>query len=433
MRLDVAASRRPSNALLQGVLDHAPVGLGFLDDTLHVRHMNRALSTMSDRALSAAVGMSIWDVLPQMREALEPRLKQVVEGGRPVPNIEISAGSNLRADQTRDYQVTFYPIRSNDSRRRVEGAGMVASDVTVRKRSERRLKESEQRFRSLTEASAAIVWTASHDGAFEENQPEWAAFTGQDRRGLPGSRLDRRGPSGGPGCDRRGLGRGFGRRFALFHRAPVAACRRRLPTHGRDGRADRRRERHALREWVGQHNDITDRKLAELELSAAKDAAESANRAKSAFLANMSHELRTPLSAVIGYSEMMEEEVEDLGEAGLLVDLGKIKSNARHLLSLINDVLDLSKIEANRMDTYAETVDVAALMGEVAGTVEGLVKQKNNTFCGSTSPKISAPCEPTSSSFANACSTSSAMPRSSRRTATSCWRRGASTMATTGS
>ena len=92
----------------------------------------------------------------------------------------------------------------------------------------------------------------------------------------------------------------------------------------------------------------------------------------------MSHELRTPLSAVIGYSEMMEEEVEDLGEASLLVDLGKIKSNARHLLSLINDVLDLSKIEANRMDTYAETVDVAALMDEVAGTVDGLVKQKNN-------------------------------------------------------
>ena len=112
----------------------------------------------------------------------------------------------------------------------------------------------------------------------------------------------------------------------------------------------------------------------------ARDAAEAANRAKSAFLANMSHELRTPLSAVIGYSEMMEEEVEDLGQAGLSKDLGKIKSNAKHLLSLINDVLDLSKIEANRMDTFAEDVDVSELVREVATTVGSLIGVKGNTL-----------------------------------------------------
>ena len=119
---------------------------------------------------------------------------------------------------------------------------------------------------------------------------------------------------------------------------------------------------------------------AKAEAEAAMEAAEAANRAKSSFLANMSHELRTPLSAVIGYSEMMEEEVEDLGEGGLLKDIGKVKSNARHLLSLINDVLDLSKIEAGRMDTYAEEVDVADMVAEVKGTVGGLVARKNNRF-----------------------------------------------------
>ena len=129
---------------------------------------------------------------------------------------------------------------------------------------------------------------------------------------------------------------------------------------------------------------------AKTEAEGAKDAAEAANQAKSSFLANMSHELRTPLSAVIGYSEMMEEEVEDLGETGLLTDLGKIKSNARHLLSLINDVLDLSKVEANRMDTYAEDVEVRSLVEQAAGTVDALVAQKDNRLVVEIAPDVGA-------------------------------------------
>jgi signal transduction histidine kinase/DNA-binding response OmpR family regulator len=135
-----------------------------------------------------------------------------------------------------------------------------------------------------------------------------------------------------------------------------------------------------VREWVGTHTDITERRQAEEELNAAKEAAEAANRAKSQFLANMSHELRTPLSAVIGYAEMIEEEMEESGEAHLLGDVRKIQTNARHLLSLINDVLDLSKIEAERMTTYGEDFPVETLVGDVASTVETLVRQKNNTL-----------------------------------------------------
>ncbi|RZI55642.1 MAG: hybrid sensor histidine kinase/response regulator, partial [Zymomonas sp.] len=109
--------------------------------------------------------------------------------------------------------------------------------------------------------------------------------------------------------------------------------------------------------WFGTNTDVTKQRALEEEFLAAKELAENANRAKSQFIANMSHELRTPLSAVIGYAEMLEEEVEDLGHTHLLPDLKKIEGNARHLLSLINDVLDLSKIEAERMDLYAETFD----------------------------------------------------------------------------
>ncbi|TNC07667.1 response regulator [Methylobacterium terricola] len=111
---------------------------------------------------------------------------------------------------------------------------------------------------------------------------------------------------------------------------------------------------------------------------AAQEAAEDANRAKSSFLANMSHELRTPLSAVIGYSEMLEEEAEELGQEELLKDLGKIKSNAKHLLGLINDVLDLSKVEANKMDTFPEDIDVEVFVRDAAATVGPLISKRGN-------------------------------------------------------
>lgn len=114
------------------------------------------------------------------------------------------------------------------------------------------------------------------------------------------------------------------------------------------------------------------------ELSVARDRAEQANRSKSAFLANMSHELRTPLTAIIGYSEILEDDAKELGVEDFLPDLRKIQAAGKHLLGLINSILDLSKVEAGKMELHVEPFDVRKLCEEVTATVMPLLDKNGN-------------------------------------------------------
>ena len=138
----------------------------------------------------------------------------------------------------------------------------------------------------------------------------------------------------------------------------------------------------AKRELADQHRQIQDQyTIIERALQSAldaNDAARAANQAKSTFLANMSHELRTPLNAILGYSEMLAEDALAGGQTAMIPDLEKIRTAGKHLLGLINGVLDLSKIEAGKMKLYLETFDVARVVDEAVGTARPLIQNNGN-------------------------------------------------------
>ncbi len=268
------------------------------------------------------------------------------------------------------------PIRDEDGR--VSRWFGTNTDVTDQRAAEERMRRSEERFRTVLDASASIIWNTSATGEFEWTQPRWTAFTGQSFEQLQGwGWLDAVHPE-----DRERLVEVLA--AACSHPRRITRLDHRLRRADGEWRYMEARavpilnEDASIREWIGTHTDVTDRTLAEQQLGAAKELAESANRAKSQFIANMSHELRTPLSAVIGYSEMLSEELQDLNQDQLLPDVTKIESNARHLLSLINDVLDLSKIEAGRMTVAAEAFEVAQLVDDVVSATAPLVERKEN-------------------------------------------------------
>ncbi len=148
------------------------------------------------------------------------------------------------------------------------------------------------------------------------------------------------------------------------------------------------RNRDELGELAKSFNEMSSNLgVARTKVEEARAAAEAANEAKSSFLANMSHELRTPMNAIIGYTEMLAEDAEDLGQDDFIPDLNKILAAGQHLLALINDVLDLSKIEAGKVTLFLEKFEVGSLIDDVTATIKPLVDKNQNELVVEVEPR----------------------------------------------
>ena len=396
-----ATEVKQREAELHAVLDTIEYGICFMGSDLRARIANRAFRDMWSFA------DDFFDTRPTLAEMIGYNRHTGIYG---VPDDEwddyldsrvaaVRAGAIPPFEWTRadgmvlQYQCTALPNG---------GRMLTYFDITEMKRRERRLSELVEEVGKTRDE--ALQARAQLTEAIEAISEGFVVFDGEDRLVICNSNYERyyRDAVGEevaallvPGADRetihwaafeRGMfpdSGGTAEEFlAEWRDYPMNAVEIRFSS-GVWVRIDERLSPDAS--VVGVYTDITDAKKREAELAdlvdrltVARDEAMEANRTKSQFLANMSHELRTPLNAIIGITELLEEDAADDGQDDYVEPLERISRAGKHLLHLIDEVLDLSKIEAGRVELHAEAIDIAGLMGELATTAQPLARKKGN-------------------------------------------------------
>ncbi|HIK08539.1 MAG TPA: PAS domain S-box protein [Trichormus sp. M33_DOE_039] len=353
------AALRESNTLLRSILESTPDIIVVKDNEGRHVALNSYLVSFFGKPMEEIIGKTDYELFPpDMADRIVAKDTQIINTG-------IAETFEEDVSNYRDICGTFLTTKSpwRDVQGNILGLIAISRNISDRKQAEIALQHSEERFRSLIEATAQIIWNTNAEGKFVTAQPQWSAFTGQSFEEI----------------------QEWGWLKAIHHedRANTAKCWSSAVTNHTLYEIEHRLRRDdgeycymsvravpisnpdgSIREWIGVHTDINDRKKAEILLAQAKEAAEAASYAKSEFLANMSHELRTPLNGILGYAQILQRSKHIQEEERSRIDV--IYQCGSHLLTLINDILDLSKIEARKVELLPTEFHFPAFLQSVA-------------------------------------------------------------------
>jgi PAS domain S-box-containing protein len=378
-----AEALRESDVRKSAILETAVDAIITIDSRSRIVELNPAAEAIFGYRRDEVIGRLLPELIvpPRLREGADQGLRRYLassEGRVLGSRVELPA---VRADGTE------FPVEVAVTRVPIEGRILYTvylRDITLRRKSEleraqllARAEAAQRYYQVLAETMPQQVWTANPDGTLDYVNERVVRYFGMPAKTIVGNGWrDLVHPEDMPVCAERwtaalNTGEPYEVEFRL-QRADGSYrwhLGRALPVRDMDG---------SITKWLGTNTDLHDRMEAQEQLRRAKDIAEAASQAKSEFLARMSHELRTPLNAIIGYSEMLEEEAQERNLEPFLSDLPKIHGAGKHLLSLINDVLDLSKIEAGKMELFVETFDVHEMIESVVNTVRPLAAKNGN-------------------------------------------------------
>ena len=349
-----------ANSLLENLYISSPIGLSLHDSSLKYIRINQALAEINGFSIEEHLGKSIFEVVPNLASKMEPILRQVIETNQPVCNMQIHGHTAAAPNFKRYWNASFYPVDLLNGER---GVGSIVTDVTERIEAEKSLKESEATLLESQKLANLGNWKLEINDNFELDaaRPTWSA----ELFSIHGLDCQQPVPTFAelvefyPIQDQRLIRSAFDRLITDATSYNLDLCCLRTDGEIRYlnsiGRAVRD-ETGKITKLYGAVIDITDRKQIEAELIrqnraleeaiAVAQAADSANQAKSDFLANMSHEIRTPMNAILSVAQLLDLSELNPDQRKLLKTL---KSNSSKLLTLIDDILDLSKIEAREL------------------------------------------------------------------------------------
>jgi PAS domain S-box-containing protein len=377
---------RLSEARLRGITDSAQDAILMMDPRGAITFWNPAAESMLGYRYEEAIGKNLHHLLAPDRymaaqRAAMPEFLRTGRGKAIGVTVELTARRKDGHEIAIDLSLSAMCLNSE-----WHAVGIIR-DITDRKQAEQALRDSQESFSQLTDNIREVffVLTPSFDRTLYVS-PGFEQIWGVSRQTLYLNPLEWQNAIHPDDLEHvrlltARLTQGVPNELEFRIRTPDGAEKwirsRSFPVNDQAGQLIR---------IVGIAEEITERKRYEAELIDAREGAEAANRAKSLFLATMSHELRTPLNAILGFAELLEVELADRGIHDWDEDILKIRRAGNHLLDLISDVMDLSKVEAGRLELHSEEFDIAQLVRDVAASVEPLAA-KNRV-------QVRAVCEP---------------------------------------